>query len=46
VDKVDDTAAVAELVVVPGDELDEVVVQDNACVGIENARVLAADEVR
>ena len=37
-DQVDDTVAVAPLVVVPRDELDEVVVQSNPGLGIEDAR--------
>jgi len=37
-DQVDHTVAVAPLVVVPRDELDEVVVQSNPGLGIEDAR--------
>jgi len=37
-DQVDDAVAVAPLVVVPRDELDEVVVQGNPGLGIEDAR--------
>ena len=37
-DQVNDTVAVAPLVVVPRDELDEVVVQSNPSLGIEDAR--------
>ena len=37
-DQVDDTVAVAPLIVVPGDELDEVLVQSNSSLGIKDAR--------
>jgi hypothetical protein len=37
-DQVDDAVAVAPLVVVPRDELDEVVVQGNPGLGVEDAR--------
>ena len=37
-DQVDDTVAVAPLVVVPGDELDEVLVQSDSSLGIKDAR--------
>ena len=37
-DQVDNTVAVAPLVVVPRDKLDEVVVQGNTSLGIEDAR--------
>jgi hypothetical protein len=37
-DQVDDTVAVAPLVVIPGDKLDEVLVQSDSSLGIEDAR--------
>ena len=37
-DQVDDTVAVAPLVVVPRDKLDEVIVQGDTSLGIEDAR--------
>ena len=37
-DQVDDTVAVAPLVVVPGDELDEVLVQSDSSLSIKDAR--------
>ena len=44
-EEVADTARVAPLVVVPRDELDEVLVERNAGVGIEDRRVVVAGEV-
>jgi len=44
-EKIDDSVAVSELVVVPGDELDEVVVQRDSCAGVENAASAVAVEV-
>jgi hypothetical protein len=44
-DEVADTAGVTPLVVVPGDELDEVGVQRNAGVGVEDRRAVVTDEV-
>jgi hypothetical protein len=37
-DQVDDTVAVAPLIVVPRDKLDEVLVQGDTSLGIEDAR--------
>jgi hypothetical protein len=37
-DQVDDAVAVAPLVVVPGDELDEVLVQSDSSLGVKDAR--------
>ena len=44
-EEVADTAGVAPLVVVPRDELDEVGVELDSGVGVEDGRVLVADEV-
>lgn len=44
-DQVDDTAAVAELVVIPRDELDEVVVERDASLGVEDRRVVVTNEI-
>ncbi len=44
-DEVDHTAAVAKLVVVPRDKLDEVVVQGDAGLGIKDRAVVIADEI-
>lgn len=45
-DEIDDARRVAELVVVPRDQLDELVVEGYAGLGVEDARVRVADEVR
>ena len=37
-DKVNNTVAVAPLVVVPGDKLDEVLVQSDSSLGVKDAR--------
>ena len=37
-DQVDNTVAVAPLIVVPGDELDEVLVQSDSSLGVKDAR--------
>ena len=44
--EVQDTSAVAPLVVVPADQLDEVVVQGDTGLGIEDGRVGVAVQVR
>jgi hypothetical protein len=44
-DQIDDTAAVAELVVIPRDELDEVVVERDASLGVEDRRVVVTNEI-
>lgn len=44
-DEVEDTAGVAPLVVVPGDQLDEVLVQGDTGLGIEDGRVGVAVQV-
>jgi len=44
-EKVADTARVAPLVVVPGNELNKVLVEGNAGLGVEDGRVLGTDEV-
>ena len=44
-DKLDDTARVAPLVVVPRDELDEVGVQGDASSGVEDGRVRVTHKV-
>ena len=44
--EVQDTSAVAPLVVVPADELDEVLVQGDTGLGIEDGRVGVAVQVR
>lgn len=44
-DQVNDTAAVAELVVIPRDELDEVVVERDASLGVEDRRVVVTNEI-
>ena len=46
VDEVQDTAGVSPLVVVPGDQLDEVVVQGDTGLGIEDGGVGVAVQVR
>ena len=43
--EVDDTAGVTPLVVIPGDELDEVRVEGNSSLGIENGRVSVSVEI-
>lgn len=43
--EVEDTAGVSPLVVVPGDELDEVVVEGDTGLGIEDGGVGVADHV-
>ncbi len=43
--KIEDTAGVAPLVVVPGDELDEVVVEGNTGLGIEDGGGVVAVHV-
>ena len=43
--EVHNAVAVAKLVVVPGNELDKVVVEGNACAGIEDGGSGAADKV-
>lgn len=44
-DEVEDTAGVAPLVVVPGDELDEVGVEGDTGLGVEDGRGVVAVEV-
>lgn len=44
-DKVEDTAGVTPLVVVPGDQLDEVVVEGDTGLGIEDGGVGVAVEI-
>ena len=44
-EEVADTAGVAPLVVVPGDELDEVLVERDAGLRVEDRRVVVAEEV-
>lgn len=44
-DQVNDTAGVSPLVVVPGNELDEVLVEGNTCGSIEDAGVRIAVQV-
>lgn len=44
-DQVDDTVGVAELVVVPGDELDESVAQLDSGLGVKDGRVAVTDKV-
>jgi hypothetical protein len=43
--EVEDTTAVAPLVVVPADELDEVLVEGDASLGVEDGGVGVAEEV-
>jgi hypothetical protein len=45
-DEIDDSAGVAELVVIPRDELDELVVEGDTSEGVEDARARVADKVR
>lgn len=45
-DEIQDTAGVAPLVVIPGDQLDEVVVQGDTGLGVEDGRVGVAVHVR
>lgn len=45
-DEVNDTAGVAPLVVIPGDELDEVGVERDTGLSVEDGRVLVAVQVR
>ena len=44
-EKVYDSSRVAPLVIVPGHHLDEVVVQSNACLDVNNRRVVIAVQV-
>lgn len=44
--EVEDTAGVTPLVVVPADQLDEVVVEGNTSLGIEDGGVAVAVQVR
>lgn len=44
-DQVDDSAGVTELVVIPRDQLDEVVVERYAGLGVEDTGVVVADEI-
>ena len=44
-EEIQDTARVAPLVVVPGNKLDEVVIESNACLSIENGRVIVAVQI-
>jgi len=43
--EIQDTAGVTPLVVVPGDQLDEVCVQGDTGLGIEDGRVVVADQI-
>lgn len=45
-DEIDYTVGVAELVVVPRDQLDEILIQRDARIGVENRRSGAANKVR
>lgn len=44
-EEIDDTSGVTPLVVVPGDELDEVVVEGDTSLGIEDGRVAVTVQV-
>jgi hypothetical protein len=44
-EKIQNTARVAPFVVIPGDELDEVVVESNAGLSVEDGRVVVAVQV-
>jgi hypothetical protein len=44
-DEVDDAVGVSPLVIVPADELDEVVVERDTGLGIEDGRVVVAVEI-
>ena len=44
-EEIQDTARVAPLVVVPGDKLDEVVVESNTCLSIEDGGVRVTVEI-
>ena len=43
--QVEDSSRVAPLVVIPGDKLDEVVIESNACLDVEYGRVGIAIEI-
>jgi hypothetical protein len=44
-EKIQDTARVAPLVIIPGNKLDEVVVESNTCLSIEDGRVGVAIQI-
>lgn len=44
--QVDDSGGISELVVVPRNEFDELIVEGNAGLGVENRGVTASDEIR
>jgi hypothetical protein len=43
--EIQDTARVAPLVIVPGNKLDEVVIESNTCLSIEDGRVIVAIQI-
>lgn len=44
-EEIQDTARVAPLVVVPGNKLDEVIIESNTCLSIEDGRVSVAVQI-